>query len=147
MKIERRLSKIDDQGCWKKASSRCWNVKNVIEMCPFAIRLLKNMQAQQRRCEYDSKAHIILVSFSFSSILNFRFQILRTVSVFILKAQWHWSTWISFNFIDLSSKLIWLTNDHRWCQLMMFLSFVKRNMLSRFLILAMNKKNESTTMI
>ena len=61
--------------------------------------------------------------------------------------QWHWSIWISFNFIDSLSKPIWLTNDHRWRRLMMFSSFVKKDMLSWFLNLIMNKMNESTMMI
>ena len=95
----------------------------------------------------STETHIILVLSSSSSILNFQFQILRTVSVFILKTQWHWSIWISFDFIDFLSKLIWLTNNHQWRQLMMFSSFVKKNMFSQFLNLTMNEMNKSTTMI
>lgn len=147
MKIERRWSKIDDLDCWREASSKCWNVKNVIEMCPLATPSLKNVQARQNRCEYNSETHIILISLNFSSVLDFQFQNLRTSFVFILKTQWHWSIWISFNSINFSSKSIWLTNDHRRRRLMKFSSFVKKNMLSRFQNLIINEMNELTTMI
>lgn len=52
-------------------------------MCFLTIHSLEIVWTRQRRHEYDSKVHIILVSFDFLNDLDFQFQIMYSFCIYL----------------------------------------------------------------
>lgn len=71
-------------------------------MCSLAVHSLEIVRTRQRRREYDSEVHIILVSFDSLSYLDFQFQATYSFCIYIYDAM----SLINLNFIQFYRLLV-----------------------------------------